>query len=87
MKILRNYVVLIAALSLAVNAGLWSGIKNLYYEISERQRILDIEFLEEKESKKLSALEENFTKAKKELEKGISDADKKDRKVPRILEI
>ena len=48
-----KFIFLIFTLLLVVRAGMWSGIKDLYFDIREKQRVLDEEFLENKEFEKL----------------------------------
>ena len=43
-------------------AGLWSGIKNLYYDIREKQRIVETEFLNNKEYERLKGEVEKLEK-------------------------
>ena len=47
---------------IAARAGFWSGVKNLYYDIMERQRIVETEFLNNKEYERLKKETEKLDK-------------------------
>ena len=44
---------MIYTLLLLARAGFWSGVKNLYYDVMEKQRIVETEFLNNKEYERL----------------------------------
>ena len=65
--------ILICTLWLVVRGGFWSGVKNLWNDIAEKQRIVETEFLENKAYKKLKKVEEDYVEMRRRWEEGKID--------------